>query len=142
MATSALHRKRKIKRVFSNVLVYVLLLIIAIICAGPFIWFLSTSFKTGQNIYDMNLFYKNPTLDNYTGVINFINIPRYFINTLLITVFAIAIDVVFSSLCAYPLAMMDFPGKKVIMGALIGSMIIPAAAGLVIKYLCCTTFQW
>lgn len=119
----------------SVVLLYVLLVLIAVICAGPFLWLLSASFKNGQNIYSINLFYKNPTLANYTGVFRFLSIGRYFLNTILITVSAIVIDVVFSSLCAYPLACMEFPGKKLVFGALVSTMIIPAAAGLVVMYL-------
>jgi putative chitobiose transport system permease protein len=136
--TNYLHAKRKTKKALSVFFVYVLLIIIAVVCAGPFLWFLSTSFKTGQNIYDLNLFYSNPSLENYLGVINFMNIPNYFLNTVIITGGAILIDVVLASLCAYPLALMDFPGKKFIFALLISSMIIPAAAGLVIKYLIVT----
>jgi putative chitobiose transport system permease protein len=96
---------------------------------------LSTSFKTGQNIYDLSFFVKNPTLDNYTGVFAFLSVPKYVLNTLIITISSIAIDVIFSALCAYPLACMEFKGKKIIMAGLISSMIIPAAAGMIINYL-------
>jgi putative chitobiose transport system permease protein len=96
---------------------------------------LSTSFKTGQNIYDLSFFVSKPTLSNYTGVMEFLSVPRYIGNTLIITLGSIAIDVIFSALCAYPLACMEFKGKKIIMGALISSMIIPAAAGMIINYL-------
>lgn len=123
------------KKVISTALIYLILIIIAIICAGPFLWLLSTSFKSGQNIYDLQLFYKNPSLINYIGVINFMNLPMYFTNTAIITVGAIVLDVILSSMCAYPLACMNFPGKKIVFGALISTMILPAAAGLVIKYL-------
>jgi putative chitobiose transport system permease protein len=133
MTSNAAGSKRK--KVISTILVYLLLIIIAIVCAGPFLWLLSTSFKSGQNIYDLRFFYKNPSFVNYIGVINFMNLPMYFMNTVIITVGAIALDVIFSSMCAYPLACMDFPGKKIVFGALISTMILPAAAGLVIKYL-------
>jgi putative chitobiose transport system permease protein len=135
-----LDRKKKkiIRKIFSVFLIYCLLLLIAVICAGPFCWMFSASFKSGQNIYSTSLFFKNPTLANYIGVINFMSLPKYFFNTVFITVGAILIDVIFASLCAYPLALMDFPGKKIIFGSLIASMIIPAAAGLVIIYMIVT----
>lgn len=133
--TNTIRRRKSSKKIIGTICTYFMLLLIAVLCAGPFIWLFSTSFKTGQNIYDLNLFFNNPSLANYTGVISFMSIPKYFMNTIIITFAAIAIDVIFSSLCAYPLAMMEFPGKNLVMGALISSMIIPAAAGLVIKYL-------
>jgi putative chitobiose transport system permease protein len=121
--------------VISNTLIYIILILIAIVCAGPFLWMLSTSFKNGQNIYDVHLFTTKPTLENYTGVFQFLNIPKYILNTIILTFFSILVDVIFSALCAYALACMDFPGKKLIMGALLASMIIPAAAGMIINYL-------
>lgn len=126
---------RKRKKILNTTIVYIILILISCICAGPFLWMLSTSFKTGQNIYDLNFFVSNPTFSNYTGVFEFLSVPKYIGNTLIITLSSIAMDVIFSALCAYPLACMEFKGKKIIMGALISSMIIPAAAGMIINYL-------
>ena len=127
--------KRKRKIIINNTVTYLGLILISILCAGPFLWMLSTSFKTGQNIYDLNFFFSNPTLSNYIGVCEFLSVPKYIFNTLVITLSAIAIDVIFSALCAYPLACMEFKGKKVILALLVASMIIPAAAGMIINYL-------
>lgn len=127
--------QKKKGKVVSTVFIYVLLIILGIIFAGPFLWLLLTSLRNGANLYDLNLFAGSYNFDNFTGVINFLNIPQYILNTLIITIGAIVLDIVFSSLCAYPLALMDFPGKKFIFAMLIALMIIPAAAGLVITYL-------
>lgn len=124
---------RSRKRHIGNALTYVLLVVIAIICAGPFLWLLATSFKSGQNIYSFSLFV--PTPINYIGVLSFMNLARNFLNSVIIVVCAIGLDLVFSSMCAYPLACMNFPGKKIVFGALISTMILPAAAGLIINYL-------
>ncbi len=127
--------KTKRKKLIGSTGAYIILILISLLCAGPFLWMLSTSFKTGQNIYDLNIFIKNPTIGNYKGVFEFLSVPKYIWNTLIITVSSIALDVVLSALCAYPLACMEFKGKKIIMAALIASMIIPAAAGMIISYL-------
>lgn len=132
---SKLKRKRIIKKTLSITLTYVMLLIIAFFCAGPFLWLLSTSFKSGQNIYDMSFFYKDPTLQNYIGVAEFLDLGKYFMNTIVITVGGIFLNVTLAALCAYPLAFMEFYGKKIISTALISTMILPAAAGLVVNYL-------
>ena len=127
--------KIKRKKIINSLLTYIGLILISVICAGPFLWMLSTSFKSGQNIYDLNLFTVHPTISNYTGVFDFLSVPKFIGNTLVITISSIVIDVILSALCAYPLACMEFKGKKFIMGALISSMIIPAAAGMIINYL-------
>lgn len=126
---------RKRRKAINTVLTYAMLILIAIVCAGPFIWLLAASFRSGQNIYDISLIPENPTLDNYIGVWEFLSVPRYLLNTVIITVASIAMDVILSALCAYPLACMRFKGKNVILGILLASMIIPAAAGMIINYL-------
>lgn len=126
---------KKRRKIVNTTLTYIMLILIAIVCAGPFIWLLAASFRSGQNIYDISLIPENPTLENYIGVWEFLSVPRYLLNTVIITVASIAMDVVFSALCAYPLACMRFKGKNVILGILLASMIIPAAAGMIINYL-------
>lgn len=126
---------RRRKQIINKTAVYLMLTLIGLVCAGPFLWMVATSFKTGQNIYDINLFAIKPTLDNYIGVISFMSVPKYILNTLIITLSSIALDVVISALCAYPLACMEFKGKKIVMLLLISSLIIPAAAGMIINYL-------
>lgn len=125
----------RVKKNINKTVTYIILILISIICAGPFLWMLSASFKSGQNIYDLHFFTSHPTLSNYTGVFKFLSVPKYIGNTLIITISSIAIDVIFSAMCAYPLACMEFKGKNFIMGALVASMIIPAAAGMIITYL-------
>ena len=126
---------KKRRKAINTVLTYVMLILIAIVCAGPFIWLLAASFRSGQNIYDISLIPQNPTLENYIGVWEFLSVPRYLLNTIIITVASIAMDVILSALCAYPLACMRFKGKNFILGVLLASMIIHAAAGMIINYL-------
>ena len=58
---------KKRRKAINTVLTYVMLVLIAIVCAGPFIWLLAASFRSGQNIYDISLIPQNPTLENYIG---------------------------------------------------------------------------
>ncbi|MCR8660396.1 carbohydrate ABC transporter permease [Paenibacillus endoradicis] len=116
-------------------LLYVILIIVAIICAGPFFWMLSTSFKGNENIYEMALIPQNPTFANYVGVVEFLQLHKYIWNTLYMTFFGILLDVVFASLCAYPLAKFDFYGKKWVISILLVTQILPAAAGLIVNYI-------
>ncbi len=127
--------KKKKKKVIEYIFTYLLLILIALICAGPFIWLLLSSFRTGANIYSLDFKLSDFSIANYTGVVEYMNIPKYIGNTVIITFGGIIIDIIFSSLCAYPLATMEFKGKNVIFTILIGTMIIPAAAGMIINYL-------
>lgn len=126
---------RKTKKALSNTIVYIFLLLIAFFCAGPFLWMVLTSLKPGQNIYEISLSFNNLSLSNYVGLLNYLSFPRYVFNSVIITVGGIALDIFLSALCAYPLACMNFYGKKFVFGALLSTMILPNAAGLVVNYL-------
>ena len=123
------------KKIFHKAILYLLLILVAILCAGPFIWMVSTSLKSNENVYEMSLIPKNPTLANYSGVVEFLELPKYFMNTLIITISGIFLDVLLGSMCAYPLAKMDFYGKRLVMGVLIATQILPASAGTIVNYL-------
>ena len=135
MSNVRLKKKIKTKVIVSNLISYILLITIAIICAGPFIWLLLSSLRTGANIYDLHFSLSSFSFANYTGVMEFMKLHKYVWNTVVITFGAIAIDVVFSAMCAYPLATMNFKGKNFVFGVLVATMIIPAAEGMIINYL-------
>lgn len=130
-----IERSRKKKRIAGKISTYIILALIAIICAGPFIWLLLSSLRTGANIYSLHFSLDDFSISNYTGVIEYMDLGKYIWNTIVVTLGGIIIDVLFSSMCAYPLAVMDFKGKKIIFGLLVATMIIPAAAGMIINYL-------
>lgn len=130
--------KKKAKKAADYFFTYLLLILIAILCAGPFIWLLLSSLRTGANIYSLHFSLSDFSISNYTGVVEYMSLPKYFWNTVVITFGGIIIDIVFSSLCAYPLATMEFKGKNLIFTILVGTMIIPAAAGMIINYLIIT----
>lgn len=114
---------------------YLILTVIALISIGPFLWLVFSSLTPESYILGKSQEAVSLTLSNYRGFIDYINFPLTFRNTLIISAGSILIDVIFSSLCAYPLAFMDFPGKTLIMYLLLGTMIFPAAAGMVINYM-------
>jgi putative chitobiose transport system permease protein len=133
-------RTRLIKEAFSAAVIWMLLLLGALVCTGPFLWLLSTSFKSNENIYTLNLIPRQFSLVNYRGVFALLNIGRMLINSVIIAVSGVLINVVLGALCAYPLAKLEFYGKKIITAVLIATMIIPAAAGLVVNYITISKF--
>lgn len=124
-------------KIVKNSLLYFILTIIAVFCLGPFLWLLFTSLLPGQNIfsfhYDITL--KSFSLKNYIDMWKFLNMPKYIMNTVIITGFTVVLSVFFSCLTAYPLVMFNFRGKNVIFIAMIATMIIPAASENIVNYL-------
>lgn len=128
-------RLRKAKKAGSNTLTYIILILTAILCAGPFLWLLSTSFKSNENIYALNFLPENPSLDAYFNVFKLLNIGTMLRNSVIIAGGGVLLNLILGALCAYPLAKIDFYGKKLVNNALLATMIIPAAAGMVVNYI-------
>lgn len=123
------------KKTANNILIYILLVAIAIFSIGPFLWLLSTSLKQGQNIYNFSIIPHNLTLANYKEAWTTVSIQKYLLNTVLITASGVFLNVILSTLTAYPLAKFDFPGKNIIFYSLISTMVLPSTTSTIINFL-------
>ncbi|MDD4850849.1 MAG: carbohydrate ABC transporter permease [Gemmiger sp.] len=134
-SATVMRRRRKARKAGANFASYLFMLLTAFICAFPFLWLLMTSFKSGENVYSLSFFPENPTVQAYFDVFKLLNIGTMLKNSLIIAGTGVGLNILLAALCAYPLAKMDFYGKKLINNALLATMIIPAAAGLVVNYI-------
>ena len=104
------------------------LVCVALITMGPFLWLLSTALKSGsENIfaYPPSLLPEQPTLENFSRVLETQPFMLYLKNSVLVAVLSVAANLIFASLAAYPLARMEFRGKNLIFLVLLSSMMIP-----------------
>lgn len=118
-------------------LLYTLMIIVALICLGPFLWLLSTSLKTGENLYAFPpQFIPNPiTFENYVNVFDIMPLWNYMWNTVVMTASGVGLNIVFCLITAYPLARLSFPGRNFIFFAIISTMILPNAAGMIVNFI-------
>lgn len=127
--------KRIMRKISSTAGSYLVLILVAFVCAGPFLWLVSTSLKSNENIYGLNFIPQNPSFQAYKDVFRLLNIGTMMKNSVIIAGGGVLLNLIMAALCAYPLAKMDFYGKKLINNALLLTMIIPAAAGMVVNYI-------
>ena len=71
------------------------------------------------------------TLDNYETVLQAGGMDRAFINTLTVTIPATVIPILIAAFAAYALAWMDFPGRGVLIAAVVGLLVVPLQLALV-----------
>lgn len=121
------------------VFLYILLIIIAIITTGPFLWLIFTSLKGASNIYRLDSFidiFPYPLMfQNY--IETFKQIPYltlFFINSILVGLVGVLGSVVICALAAYPLARLDFPGKNLIFSIFISTIFLPSQANMIVNF--------
>jgi len=110
------------------VLRYAVLVIVASVFAGPFLWLLSTALKSGaENIfqYPPALIPREATLDNFKRVFEALPFLSYFLNSALVAALAVSCNLMLCSLAAYPLARMSFAGRQGIFLVLISTLMLP-----------------
>jgi alpha-glucoside transport system permease protein len=85
----------------------------------------------GPRIYSEALTPPQFTLDNYRTVLSASGMDRAFINTLTVTVPATIIPILIAAFAAYALAWMDFPGRGLLIAAVVGLLVVPLQLALV-----------
>lgn len=115
---------------------YLILVVFALFVIYPFLWLLSGSFKSMQDLYanSTNLIPKQLMLDNYSQAWQIGNIGKYYLNSIIVTFSALAILMVGTYLAAYPLSRMKFPGRKWILIVFIACMMIPVQVMVIPLY--------
>jgi raffinose/stachyose/melibiose transport system permease protein len=93
----------------------------------PFLWMLSSGFKTQSEMFlgGLNLWPQTWTLDNYGRAWEGANFAGYSLNTAIVSVSSVAIVVLISSLAGFALSHDQLPGRRVILGVLVATMFLP-----------------
>lgn len=122
---------------------YVLLVFVLFICIGPFLWQLSTSLKSrSEDIYTRvpQLWPSEPTISNYTRVMEAIPVWSFIGNSLFVAVLAVAGNVIFSTLAGFALARLRFRGAKVALGLFLATLILPGEATIIANFVTIRSF--
>lgn len=117
-----------VRRGLETLLVYAVLASVAVITVFPFVWVFFTSFKGPSDpivSVPPQLIPQDPTLGNYLRVWNQLPVWRFYANSLLVTGAVVVFNTLLSSLAAYPLAKMRFPGREAIFYLLLATYIVP-----------------
>ncbi|BDG48296.1 carbohydrate ABC transporter permease [Parageobacillus sp. KH3-4] len=124
---------------------YVVLVAYAIITLIPFLWALSSSFKTLDEIVRGTISFipKQFTLDNYKQI--FLEqkmFPRWLLNSAIIAVTVTVLNLLFNSMAGYALARLQFPGKKPLFIIILAVLMIPAQVTMIPNYLILKQLGW
>ena len=120
-----------------NVFWYVVLSLVAVITIFPFVWVLFTSFKGPTDaIFSVppQLIPHDPTVENYLRVWRLLPVGRFYLNSIIVTISVVVINMLFTSAAAYPLAKMKFKGRDAIFFMLLATYIVPPVLTAIPSY--------
>jgi multiple sugar transport system permease protein len=133
-------------RKWRRILQYVVLVLLTLLFISPLLYMLSTAFKTTGDAAspDPQWIPSNPTTDAFRSILDADGTPviRWLINSFLAAGLQSLLIVITASMAAYALARLDFPGKKVVFGVIIGTLFIPPVILLIPNYLITSRLGW
>lgn len=116
------------KAVMGKVMVYVILIVIAICMAIPFLWMFSASIKSDREVFQMNPFVfipENPKWTNYIDIWTRIPLAKFVENTVFLTIVVTILQLLTSSFAAYSFAKLQFRHKNGLFLAYIATIAMP-----------------
>jgi ABC-type glycerol-3-phosphate transport system permease component len=110
------------------VLRHILLSVGALVMLTPFVYMVSTSFKSQAYVLTIPpQFIPNPaTLNNYVQVLTTQNFVAYFMNSVVVATTSTVISVLISSMMAYAFARFRFAGRELLFRLVLVGLMVPA----------------
>ncbi len=128
--------KYKIKRIISNTILHVVLIILSLTMVLPFLWMVIASFKPNIDIIsvDFKLFSPNWTLENYKKVLSEVPIGRAYFNSLLVATVVTVCVILTSSAAGFLFSKLRFRGRDMLFFVVLASVMIPPQIVLIPLY--------
>lgn len=125
---------------------YLIIFVVGIILLYPIIWMFFATFKTNDEIFgSVKLLPENFSFHYYaegwkgSGKITY---GTFFINTFVLVLPTTILTVVSSAVVAYGFARFKFPGKKILFGLLIATLMLPNSVIIIPRYSLYNSFKW
>lgn len=123
---------------------YLLMTLFALFFLLPLLWMVSTAFKPFEEWLSATWIPVNPTLENFTSIFNDRTLPigHWFFNSLLIAALFTALILIIDSLAGYAYARLEFPGKNLLFGLMLATLVMPGIMFLIPNYLTVARLDW
>ena len=120
----------------ASIVLYVLLTLGLILMIAPFVWMVLGSFKPQGEFLRLPPTWlpEQPTLGNFERLIDRLDMPRFFFNSIVVAVVVTVGNLIFAPMLGFALAKLRFSGKGVLMGLVLATLMLPGAAILVPQF--------
>lgn len=108
----------------------------ALLMLVPFALMVSTAFKPHAYVLEIppRLIPEAPTLDNFVEALTTNDFGRYFANSVIVSVASTVVSVTLASMLAFVFARYEFPGRRLLFGALLFTIMVPGLVLLIPQF--------
>jgi multiple sugar transport system permease protein len=113
--------------------IYLLLTVGILLMVGPFLWMVLGSLKSQAEflVSTPTFLPKAATTDNYDRLFSQLDFPRFFFNSSVVALIVTLGNVLFCPMLGYALAKLQWRGKRLIMGLVLATLMVPAGITLI-----------
>ena len=107
-------------------LLHITLILIGILTLAPLLWMVSASLMPAgeANTFPPKFIPDNPTLEHYRTLFTRLNLLRYILNSVVVSVSITLISLLVNSMAGFAFAKFHFPGRDTLFKTLLSAMII------------------
>ncbi|MEU0603411.1 carbohydrate ABC transporter permease [Streptomyces sp. NPDC006393] len=98
-----------------------------LVMAAPFLWMALSAFKTKKDLTASPPVWipGQWTLGNFRDLLDQLDMPRYFMNSLIVAVLVTVCNLLFCSMLGYALAKLEFTGRSKVFGLVLAALMVP-----------------
>ena len=118
--------------------IHLLLILVSITMLVPFVWMALTAFKSITESTSVDPFVIFPTVwrtENFVTVINNMDFPVLYVNTLLLILGRVVCAVLTATMAGYAFGRLNFPGKNLMFSLVMFQMMVPGQIFIIPQYL-------
>jgi len=127
-----------------KVVLYVVLIFGALVLLLPFLWMLSTSLKSANDVFQVPLRWipARPQWNNYPDALKKGSMVLYFFNSIVVSGATVLIRLFICALAGWGLAKFEFRGRSIIFGFILSTLMVPFEIIIVPLYLTAKALGW
>ncbi len=137
-------RGSRLRRIIGLVVLQIVLTLFLITFLAPTFWMISSSLKASTEIFKHPIVWipESPQWNNYVKVFQTLPFARFAWNTFVVVTLAVLGTVISTTVVAYGLARLNFPGRRVIFGLMVATIMLPEIVTLIPRFIMFRTFRW
>jgi multiple sugar transport system permease protein len=137
---AAVEERRAQSRLISRILFMLGLIAATLVFVFPFVWLVSASLKTRQDVFATELFKFPLQFGNYVQIFEIAPVAQWFINSTVVGLLAATTVTISSAIVAFAFAYFRFPLRNVLFGLVLASMMLPSAVVMIPNFLIWNAF--
>lgn len=132
------------RRLVGRALLGLMVLAVVVVMGLPLYWVATGALKTNREIYTFPPVWipSDPQWSNFVAAWQAVPFGRFFVNSIVTTLGAVTLELVFALLSAYALVFLRVRGKGLVFALVIAALLVPSTVTLLPNYLTIARLGW